>query len=91
MKSFSERNPIVIAMVGVALTGVVVLAALNYDKLPFVSSQKQYSAYFSEAGGLSPGAAVQVSGYEVGKVSSVSLEGAQVAGEIQHRRHRSPR
>jgi phospholipid/cholesterol/gamma-HCH transport system substrate-binding protein len=78
MKSFSERNPIVIAMVGVALTGVVVLAALNYDKLPFVSSQKQYSAYFSEAGGLSPGAAVQVSGYEVGKVSSVSLEGAQV-------------
>jgi phospholipid/cholesterol/gamma-HCH transport system substrate-binding protein len=78
MKSFAERNPVVVGVVGVALTGVVVLVALNYNNLPFVNSQRQYSAYFSEAGGLAPGAAVQVSGYEVGSVSSVSLEGSQV-------------
>lgn len=78
MKSFAERNPVVVGLVGVALTGVVVLVALNYNNLPFVNSQKQYSAYFSEAGGLAPGEAVQVSGYEVGRVSSVSLEGSHV-------------
>jgi len=78
MKSFAERNPVVVGVVGVALTGVVVLVALNYNNLPFVDAQKQYSAYFSEAGGLAPGAAVQVSGYEVGSVSSVTLDGSQV-------------
>jgi len=83
MKSFAERNPVVVGLVGVALTGVVVLVALNYSNLPFVNSQKQYSAYFSEAGGLAPGAAVQVSGYEVGSVSSVSLEGSHVLVEFE--------
>jgi phospholipid/cholesterol/gamma-HCH transport system substrate-binding protein len=78
MKSFAERNPVVVGMVGVALTGAVVLVALNYNSLPFVNSQNQYSAYFSEAGGLAPGSAVQVSGYQVGRVSSVSLDGSQV-------------
>jgi phospholipid/cholesterol/gamma-HCH transport system substrate-binding protein len=83
MKSFAERNPVVVGMVGVALTGAVVLVALNYNNLPFVNSQKQYSAYFSEAGGLAPGSAVQVSGYEVGSVSSVSLDGSQVLVEFK--------
>ena len=83
MKSFAERNPVVVGAIGVALTGVVVLVALNYNNLPFVNSQKQYSAYFSEAGGLAPGAAVQVSGYEVGSVSSVSLEGSHVLVEFE--------
>jgi phospholipid/cholesterol/gamma-HCH transport system substrate-binding protein len=78
MKSFAERNPVVVGVVGVTLTGVLALVALNYNNLPFVNSQKQYSAYFSEAGGLAPGSDVQVSGYEVGNVSSVSLEGSHV-------------
>jgi phospholipid/cholesterol/gamma-HCH transport system substrate-binding protein len=78
MKSFAERNPFVIGAIGVALTAAVVLAALNYDKLPFFDQSKDYSAYFSEAGGLTPGAAVQVSGFKVGKVDSVELDGARV-------------
>ena len=78
MKSFSERNPLIIGGVGVALTFGVMVAALNYDKLPFVSDYNTHSAYFAEAGGLIPDAAVQVSGYKVGKVDSVSLDGPRV-------------
>jgi phospholipid/cholesterol/gamma-HCH transport system substrate-binding protein len=78
MKSFSERNNLVIGVVGVTLTAAVVLAALEYDKIPFVNSDKDYSAYFAEAGGLREGAAVQVSGMNVGQVSSIALTGAQV-------------
>ncbi|MGO9099605.1 MAG: MCE family protein [Mycobacterium sp.] len=78
MKSFDERNPLVVGAVGVALTVGVVLAALNYNKLPFVSSGKSYQAYFAEAGGLASGAAVQVSGFRVGQVSSISLDGPRV-------------
>ena len=35
MKSFSERNPLVIGAVGLVLTIGIVLGSLNYDKLPF--------------------------------------------------------
>jgi phospholipid/cholesterol/gamma-HCH transport system substrate-binding protein len=78
MKSFQERNPFVIGAIGIALTAGVTLAALNYDELPVFNQNKDYSAYFAEAGGLTPGAAVRVSGFKVGKVDSVSLDGPRV-------------
>jgi phospholipid/cholesterol/gamma-HCH transport system substrate-binding protein len=78
MKAFSERNPLVVAAIGCALTVGVVVASLQYDKLPFVLSAKDYSAYFAEAGGLTSGASVQVAGSDVGKVSSVELDGPRV-------------
>jgi len=78
MKSFSERNPMVIGAVGVAVTFAMLIAALNYDRLPFFDTNKHYGAYFAEAGGLIPGAAVQVSGFQVGKVNSVDLDKGRV-------------
>ncbi|HKP43028.1 MCE family protein [Mycobacterium sp.] len=78
MKSFAERNSLMIGAVGVGLTIAAVVAALNYDKVPFVNQDKHYSAYFAEAGGLIPGAAVQVSGMRVGQVDSLRLDGARV-------------
>ncbi|BBX03607.1 mammalian cell entry protein [Mycolicibacterium moriokaense] len=78
VKSFQERNLFVIGAVGLSVTAALVTIALQYDKLPFINSTESYSAYFAEAGGLRPGAAVQVAGYRVGEVSSVDLEGARV-------------
>lgn len=78
MRSFAERNQVIVGAVGVAVTIGVVLGALNYGKLPFVNSNRQMSAYFAEAGGLLTGAAVQVSGYKSGKVISIELDGARV-------------
>ena len=78
MKYFSERNPLVVGVIGVAVTVGVVLGSLNYSKLPFFKSVKEYSAYFAEAAGLLPDAAVQVSGLKAGKVNSIALEGARV-------------
>lgn len=74
VKSFSERNQTVIGLIGLALTIGIVLVSLNYDRLPFLQG-KQYSAYFAEVGGLKPGEAVQVSGFEVGQVKSIELDG----------------
>lgn len=78
MITFAERNPFVIAGIGVGLTVGLMVAALNYDKLPFFSQDTEYSAYFSDASGLLPGSAVQVSGFRVGQVESVSLDGPRV-------------
>lgn len=78
MRSFQERNRYVLGGVGAVVVVAVVLLALNYDRLPLVSGQRSYSAFFAEAGGLTAGAAVQVSGFEVGEVGSIVLDGARV-------------
>ena len=78
MKPFSERSPLVMGAIGLGLTGAIVLVALEYDKLPFINQTNEYSAYFAEAGGLTTGAGVQVSGFKVGQVSSIELDGPQV-------------
>ncbi len=62
MKSFSERSPLVIGVVGIVTVTVMVVAALQYQNLPFLNSDKEYSAYFADAGGLNTGAGVEVSG-----------------------------
>ncbi|BBZ32195.1 MCE family protein [Mycolicibacterium confluentis] len=78
MKPFAERNPLVIGTIGIVGLLAIILTALNYQKLPFFSPGKTYSAYFDDAGGLVDGAAVQVSGFQAGQVSSISLENHQV-------------
>jgi phospholipid/cholesterol/gamma-HCH transport system substrate-binding protein len=78
VKPLTERNPIIVGAVGIAITGALVLLATQYSNLPIFNSDKHYSALFAEAGGLTAGAPVQVAGYQVGKVSDVSLDGARV-------------
>ncbi|MCX2933999.1 MCE family protein [Mycobacterium sp. CVI_P3] len=78
MKSFSERNPIVVGAIGLGLIVGIVVVALQYQKLPFVNSPTSYSAYFAEAGGLQSGAPVQVLGLRMGEVSSVELDRGRV-------------
>jgi phospholipid/cholesterol/gamma-HCH transport system substrate-binding protein len=78
MKSFTERSPLVVGTLGIAVTFAAVLGAVFYDKLPGLSGGRHYSAYFSESGGLKTGAAVQVCGFRVGQVASVELDGPRV-------------
>jgi phospholipid/cholesterol/gamma-HCH transport system substrate-binding protein len=78
MKSFAERSNLVIGAIGAAVAAAVVAGALEYDKLPFIHPVNHFSAYFSEASGLPSGAPVEVSGFRVGKVSSVDLDGPRV-------------
>lgn len=78
MKPFRERNPLIMGSVGLAATVAVVLAALQYDELPFISASETYTAYFAEAGGLKDNAEVQVSGYRGGRVSDIKLDGPRV-------------
>ena len=78
MKLFSERNPMVIGAIGLTAVTVVVLAALEWQKLPFLNQGRTVSAYFADAGGLRTGNGVEVSGFPVGKVSSIDLDGPGV-------------
>ena len=53
----------------------LVLVSFGYTGLPFWPQGKNYEAYFTDAGGITPGNDVNVSGIKVGKVSTVELAG----------------
>lgn len=78
IKPFSERNRKKIGIFGIVIMAVLVVSALNYKKLPLFDRGEEYTAYFSDACGLKAGSLVQVSGYQVGEVSSVTLDGSRV-------------
>lgn len=78
LKLSGPRSPVIIGLMGAAILICVVIAAFQYDKLPFVKDTNDYSAYFSEAGGIKTGSTVRVSGMGVGRVSDIRLEGTKV-------------
>ncbi|MBB5167917.1 virulence factor Mce family protein [Mycobacterium sp. AZCC_0083] len=80
-----DGNPTRTGIFGIALVACLVLVSFGYTKLPFWPQGKNYQAYFTDAGGISPGNDVAVSGIKVGQVSSVELAGdaARVTFTVQ--------
>lgn len=84
VKTFTERNPLIIGVIGLAAAAAVVAVTMRFDKLPFsFDAGTTYRAYFADVGAMGPGAKVQVSGYEVGKVSAVELDEAGALVKFQ--------
>jgi phospholipid/cholesterol/gamma-HCH transport system substrate-binding protein len=78
MKSFQKRNPVPIALIGIALIVLGIVAALNSDNLPIVGGGTTYTAAFSEAAGLQVKNDVRIAGVKVGNVSDIALDGDKV-------------
>ncbi|AHH99670.1 MCE family protein [Kutzneria viridogrisea] len=85
MKSFLERNPVTIGVVGVLTCAAVAGIAFSANDLPFIGGGTTYTAYFSEAAGLKPSDEVSVAGVKVGKVDTVALVGNRVRVTFQVR------
>ncbi len=74
-----NRSPATtIGIVGIVLAITISLAALQFDRLPFVRSGATFTAFFLDAGGLVPGDPVQVAGVRSGEVEGVELAGTKV-------------
>lgn len=85
LKPLSERNPIGIAVAGLAVLVAIALLTFFSGDLPFIGGGTTYTAYFAEAGGLQPGNEVRIAGVVVGRVTGVSLDGAKVAVTFQEK------
>jgi phospholipid/cholesterol/gamma-HCH transport system substrate-binding protein len=73
MKGFSERNPIVIAVIGLVTIAAVATATFYADDLPIIGGGTTYTANFTDASGLKSGDDVRIAGVKVGKVDSIGL------------------
>jgi phospholipid/cholesterol/gamma-HCH transport system substrate-binding protein len=78
MRPFSERNPLTVGIIGVVTVLGIVVAAVQYHRLPWIHGDHRYSAYFADASGLLSGAPVQVSGLRVGEVTGIDLDESKV-------------
>jgi phospholipid/cholesterol/gamma-HCH transport system substrate-binding protein len=79
MKPISERNPITVAVAGLAILAVIAALVYFSGSLPIFGGGTGYTAYFAEAAGLQPGNEVRIAGVTVGSVTGVSLDGDKVA------------
>jgi phospholipid/cholesterol/gamma-HCH transport system substrate-binding protein len=79
MRPIKERNPVGVALAGLAILAVITLATFYSADLPFIGAGTGYTAYFPEAAGLQPGNEVRIAGVTVGKVTGVALAGDKVA------------
>ncbi|MPZ84532.1 MAG: MCE family protein [Actinophytocola sp.] len=73
MKSFKERNPAVLGVVGTLVLAALATLVFFYADLPVIGGGTKYQAEFSEAAGLRPDDEVRVAGIKVGEVTDVEL------------------
>lgn len=73
MKSFRERNPMRIGLIGTALLIAIAAVVFYARELPIIGGGTLYQAEFSEAAGLRPDDEVRVAGIKVGEVTRVGL------------------
>lgn len=72
-RSLAERNQLVVGVVGIAVTALLLVLALNVASLRALLFSTDYTAQFSQSGGVRPGDDVRVAGLTVGKVEGVRL------------------
>ena len=73
MKSFRERNPVIIGAVALVADRRNHRRRAELPTPAVLFGRHTYSAYFEEVGELQTGAPVQVSGFRAGRVRSISL------------------
>lgn len=78
-KRFSERNQLRVGVTGLVLVALLIGLAVNVGKIRAHLLGVEYSAAFTESGGLRPGDDVRVAGLTVGAVEDVRIEGTHVA------------
>lgn len=76
--AFSERNRIVIAVIGLLALITTFYATFYADELPVIGGGEEHQAYLAETAGLRAGDEVRVAGVKVGKVGKVELDGDRV-------------
>jgi phospholipid/cholesterol/gamma-HCH transport system substrate-binding protein len=80
--AWTERDPAIIAVVGLAALALLLLVAGSWQRLPFVDRSTSYRAEFSDAAGLVAGEEVRVAGVKVGTVRDIELSGNKVVAEF---------
>ncbi len=73
-KTFSQRNPLPIGIIGLVFILVLLVGAFNAAKLPLIGGGTEYTAYFTESANVKSEDEVRIAGIKAGKVDTVSVD-----------------
>ncbi|CAN5600772.1 MCE family protein [soil metagenome] len=79
MLKYRGSNLVRPGLIGLILIALVITVGLQPEKLISWATSIRYHALFAEAGGLTVGNEVRMSGMNIGSVTDVALQGAKVA------------
>ncbi|RAY15169.1 ABC transporter substrate-binding protein [Actinomadura craniellae] len=71
---FRERDPVPIGLAAIAIIVVLMVLAMNLQRIPLISGGAEHQAAFAEAAGLKEGEEVRIAGVKVGQVTSLDLD-----------------
>jgi phospholipid/cholesterol/gamma-HCH transport system substrate-binding protein len=78
----SKSTEIKVGITVIAAAAVLALGVIWIEDMRFNRKWQNYSVYFEEVGGLSPGDPVAVAGLELGKVEAIVLENGRVRADL---------
>lgn len=81
MKAFTERNPVALGAIGLAILAALVAAVLFLNRSVFTSGYTVY-ARFANAAGVAKGTQVLEAGVPVGSVRAVTIDGNAVVATL---------
>lgn len=83
MATATRRTEIQVGIAVILGTVILVVGIMWIGEVRFNRNWDRYTVYFDQVGGLEVGDPVNISGFELGKVASIALEGGEVRADLQ--------
>ncbi len=78
MMTLQGSNRIRVGLLGLLILVMVVAVGQSFASVPMLFARPMYYAYFADSAGAAPGDKVRVSGYDVGQIKSLKIDGDRV-------------
>ncbi|MFM9033573.1 MAG: MCE family protein [Mycobacterium sp.] len=78
MRSLQTNNRVRLGILGLLVLVMVVLVGQSFASIPMLFAKPMYYAHFADSAGSAPGDKVRISGYDVGQIKSLKIDGDRV-------------
>jgi phospholipid/cholesterol/gamma-HCH transport system substrate-binding protein len=78
MITLQGDNRIRVGLLGLLILAMVVVVGQSFASTPMLFARPMYYAHFADSAGAAPGDKVRISGYDVGQIKSLTIDGDRV-------------
>ncbi len=78
MRTLQGNNRVRVGILGLLVLVMVVVVGQSFASIPMLFAKPMYYAHFSDAAGVAAGDKVRISGYDVGQIKSMKIDGDRV-------------
>jgi phospholipid/cholesterol/gamma-HCH transport system substrate-binding protein len=78
VRTLQGNNRVRVGVLGLLILVMVVIVGQSFASIPMLFAKPMYYAHFSDSAGSQPGDKVRISGYDVGQIKSLKIDGDRV-------------